>query len=113
MLHFLHMHFLAVSLHWITEYVLHKKKNPFVSFPFFMSLVKINTHREFFFFLMKRAIQTLNMSVLIFQTSIQLVAVSMDILLEFRNIMHLIQKREKKSSLDHVPKLKLSLTESF
>lgn len=53
------------------------------------------------------------MSALIFQTSTQLVAVSIDILLEFRNIMHLIQKWKKKSSLDHVPKLKLSLTESF
>lgn len=53
------------------------------------------------------------MSVLIFQTSIQLVAVSIDILLEFRKIMHLVQKWEKKSSLDHVPKRKLSLTESF
>lgn len=36
------------------------------------------------------------MSVLIFQTSTQLVAVSIDILLEFRKIMHLIQKWKKK-----------------
>lgn len=35
------------------------------------------------------------MSVLIFQTSIQLVAVSIDILLEFRKIMHLVQKWKK------------------